>query len=189
MRIALLFVFVVLSASAQTNVTSANPLSVSNSPAGTVQVQTNQMLSVKDRLEKIRMEVIQKRRMICGRIVKIMPDGLVVDSGYTNLMRAPLNLQWLMPGTVVAERATNLVEANQPDAICVGLVFVTDLPKSRGVKPALYDYVNLEGFPVGEYTYTSVGTIQRTVREFSNKLEKATLWNFDQTEPQNAPPK
>jgi hypothetical protein len=189
MRIALLLVFAVLSASAQTNFAPANPSPASNPPAGPAQVQTNQMLSVKDRIEKVRMEVIQKRRIICGKIVKVLPEGLVVDSGYTNLLRAPLNQSWLIPGTVVASKATDFVEANQPDAVCVGLVFITDLPKARGVKPKPYDYVNLEGFPVGEYTYTSVGTIQRTVREFSNKLEKATLWNFDQTQPQNTPPK
>ena len=135
------------------------------------------------------MDCIQNRRMICGKILKVLPDGLVVDSGYTNLMRAPLNRSWLIPGAAVATRATNLVEASQPDAVCIGLVFLTDLPKSPGAKPKIYDYVNIEGFPVGQYTYTSVGTIQRTVREFTHKLDKAVQWNFDQSEGQNAPPK
>lgn len=184
MRIALLFAFAALSASAQTNLISPAP-----TPAAKAQVQTNQSLSLEQRYDKVRMEVIKNRRMILGKIVKVLPDGIVVDSGYTNLMRAPLNLQWLIPGTVVASRATNIVETSEPDAVCVGLVFVTDLPKSPGAKPALFDYVNIEGFPVGDYTYTSVGTLQRTVRQFSHKLEKAALWNFDQSEGQNAPPK
>jgi hypothetical protein len=185
MRIALLFVFAVLSSSAQTNsIAPANP------PAA-FQTQTNSELSLAQRYQKVRMDCIQSRRMICGKIVKILPDGLVVESGYTDLMRPPLNENWLIPGTATATRPTNLVEANQTDAVCVGLVFVTDLPKGRGAqpKPQLYDYVNLEGFPVGEYTYTSLGTIQRTVREFTTKLANAAQWHFDQSEKTNAPSK
>jgi hypothetical protein len=181
MRIALLLVFAVLSASAQTNQVV---------PAGAAQVQTNQDLA-KQRYEKVRLQVIQNRRMICGKIIKILPDGIVVDSGYTNLMRAPLNQSWLIPGTVVASRAVNYVEASEPDAVCVGQIFLTDLPKPRGLvaKPKLYDYVNIEAFPVGQYTYTSVGTLQRTVRQFTTKLQNAALWNFQQSELKNAPQK
>lgn len=177
-----MLVFAVLSASAQTN-----PVAPASQPAGMPQVQTNQNVSSAQRYEQVRMECIQNRRMISGKIVKVLPDGLVVDSGYTNLMRAPLNQSWLIPGSAVAARATGLVEASQPDAVCIGLVFVTDLPKSKGAKPKVYDYVNLEGFPIGKYTYTSVGTVQRTVREFSNKLQNAAQWHFDQDMAQNTP--
>jgi len=165
------------------------PLAISNSPAKTVQVPNSQDLSVAQRNEKIRMDCIQNRRIISGKIVKVLPDGLVVDSGYADLSRPPLNKSWLVPGTATATRPANLVEANYPDAVCVGLVFLTDQPKSRGVKPKLYDYVNLEGFPVGQYTYTSVGDIQRTVRKFTTRLDNATQWHFEQIEKQNAPSK
>lgn len=176
MRLALLFVLAALSASAQTNsVAPTNHPSAASSP-------TNNALTLAQRYEKARMECIQGRRSICGKIVKILPDGLVVESGYTDLMRSPINQSWLIPGTVTATRPANLVEANQPDAVCVGLVFVTDLPKGRGAgpKPNLYDYVNLEGFPVGQYTYESIGGIQRTVRQFTTKLPNATQWQFEQ---------
>ncbi len=130
--------------------------------------------------------------MICGRILKVLPDGIVVDSGYTNLMRAPLNQSWLIPGSVVAGRAANLVESRQPDAICIGQVFVTDVPKPPpGRKPRVFDYVILEGFPIGEYTYASVGDLQRTVRRFSTKVAIAVRWTYgqeeDEKERQNAP--
>jgi hypothetical protein len=186
MRIALLFVLMVLSASAQTNLVSPP-----NPPAEMAQVQTNQNAAAAQRYEQVRMECIQNRRIICGKILRVTPEGIVVDSGYTNLMRAPLNQSWFIPGTVVTSRAANYVEANQPDAVCVGKVFLTDLPKLRGVGARLkvFDYVNIEGFPVGQYTYTSVGTVQRTVREFTTKLQNATLWNYQQTLPQTAPPK
>jgi hypothetical protein len=188
MRLALLFVFAVFSASAQTNLAASNgfPAAISNFTAETFQNQTNQASSLVQRYQETRMACIQSRRIICGKIVKILPDGLVVDSGYTNLMREPLNKSWLIPGTVTAARAVNLVEASQPDAICIGLVFLTDVPKSRGARPKLYDYVNLEGFPVGQYTYTSVGSLQRTVRQFTTRLENATQWNFNQSQQQNA---
>ena len=193
MKLVLLSFFGVLSAWGQAvvDLPSVRPAAISNSPAETSQVQSNQAAAMTQRYEQVRMDCIQNRRMIAGKIVKLLPDGLVVDSGYTNLMRAPLNSSWLIPGTGTAARPANLVEANQPDAICVGLVFVADLPKSRGAsaKPKLFDYVCLEGFPVGQYTYTSVGDLQRTVREFTTKLQNATRWNFDQQEHPNAPPK
>jgi hypothetical protein len=185
MRLALLFVFAVLSATAQTN-----SVATTNNPAAS-SPPTNNSLTLAQRYEKARMDCIQSRRIICGKIVKILPDGLVVESGYADLMRPPVNQSWLIPGTVTATRPANLVEANQADAVCVGLVFVTDLPNSRGAqpKPKLYDYVNLEGFPVGQYTYDSIGGIQRTVREFTTKLANATQWHFDQNEQPTAPSK
>jgi hypothetical protein len=130
--------------------------------------------------EKIRADCVQGRRIICGRILMILPDGLVVDSGYTNLMRPPLSKSWLVPGTVQTSRPANLVEGNEPGCVCVGLVFLTDLPKSHpATKPRPYDYVVIQGYPAGRYTYTSVGTIQRTVRRFAAALPRAIRINRD----------
>ncbi len=123
--------------------------------------------------EKIRADCLQGRRIICGRIVKMFPEGLVVESGYTGLLRPPLNKSWLVPGTVRATRAADLVEGNEPGCVCVGLVFIAPVPKSRLAKPKLDDYVVIQGYPAGQYTYTSVGSIQRTVRRFSAALATA----------------
>lgn len=84
---------------------------------------TNENLAVLQHVEILRARCINNRRIICGKILKILPEGIVVDSGYTNLMRAPLNQSWLIPGTASAERATNLVEMAAPDSVCVGQVF------------------------------------------------------------------
>jgi hypothetical protein len=127
--------------------------------------------------EKIRADCIQGRRIICGRIIKILPDGLIVDSGYASLMRPPLNKSWLVPGTVQATREANLVEDNEPGCACVGLVFLTTAPKARAATPKPYDYVVIQGYPAGQYTYISVGTIQRTVRRFSASLANAVMVN------------
>jgi hypothetical protein len=123
--------------------------------------------------EAIRADCILGRRIICGKIVKVLPGGLIVESGYTNLMRLVLAHSWLIPGTVAAEREPNQLEKNETDAICIGLVYLTDTPKSRRAKPRLFDYVDLQAFPVGQFTYNSVGNLQRTVRHFSGSLAMA----------------
>lgn len=182
-KLALLsFVFAGSFASAQTNLVAlTNRLeAVSHSPAEPIQTQTNQSVVLAQRVEETRAACIQNRRIICGKILKVLPDGLVVDSGYTNLMRTPLNQSWLIPGAAEATRAANLVEGNQPDSVCIGLVFLTDLPKAPGAKPKVFDYVNLEAFPMGQYTYTSVGDLRRTVRKFTTKLANAVRWSFNE---------
>jgi hypothetical protein len=131
-------------------------------------------------MERIRADCVQGRRIICGRILKILSDGLVVDSGYTNLMRPPLDKSWLVPGTAQASRPPNLVEGNEPGCVCVGKIFLMALPKSRKTpKPKPYDYVVIQAYPAGRYTFTSVGTIQRTVRRFSASLPTAVLLDRD----------
>ena len=187
----MLLVFLAASALAQSNlIVFTNRLeSVSNAATATIQIPSGQSLDLAQQVEEIRAACIQNRRRICGKILKVLPDGLVVDSGYTNLIRNHLDRSWLLPGTVVADRATNLIEEHQPDSVCIGLVFLTDFPRTPGTKPRTYDYVNLEGFPAGQYTYTSVGDLQRTVRRFSSKLTKAVQWSLDQSRSQNAHPK
>jgi hypothetical protein len=174
-RFTVLFMFVALSMSAQTNLVRETngtdkmlPAAPSSSPS-----QTNQAPSMAERIQQIRATCIQNRRYICGKILQVLPEGLVVDSGYTNLLRTPITRSWLVPGAVTASRASNLVEGEEPGSVCVGLVFLTDPPKSRRLKPKAYDYVILEGYPTGQYTYTSVGNVQRTVRKFTAVLEKA----------------
>jgi hypothetical protein len=183
-----LLLFMALTARAQNVDVAASPLSneASNSSPGMMQRQTNPVRTEAQRLEDIRLYCIQKRRTICGKILKVLPDGVVIDSGYTNIMRDPLNHSWLAPGSVQAQQATNLVEGDQPNCVCLGLVFLSNLPKKPS-KPAarVYDYVNLTGYPAGQYTYTSVGDLRRTVRRFSAKLAAAIEWNFNEIEKQN----
>ncbi len=177
----IIFISAALSGLAQTN--------PPGSPPPALPASTNQGLALAQRVEAMRAVCIQNRRILCGKILQVLPNGLVIDSGYTNLMREPLNKSWLIPGTVVAERAPHLVEANVPDALCAGLVFLTDVPKSPGAKPRLYDYVNVEGFPMGQQTYTSVGDLHRTVRRFTAKLANSVRWNFEQSVNPAPPPK
>jgi hypothetical protein len=94
-------------------------------------------------------------------------------------MRPPLNHSWLVPGSVEARRPANLVEDDQPNHVCVGLVFLADLPKKPAAMP--YDYVILAGYPTGQYTYASVGEVRRTVRKFSTKLANAIQWKLDES--------
>ncbi len=180
-RLVVTLVFVAASLYAQTNLP---PISISS---------TNENAAVLQHVEELRARCIGNRRMICGKILKIMPEGIVVDSGYTNLMRAPLNQSWLIPGSALAERATNVVEGAAPDSICAGQVYLIDLPRPpRGAKMKLFDYVILEGFPMGKYTYTSVGDVQHTVRQFSAKVTTAVRWMYGQEieeQEKTSPPK
>jgi hypothetical protein len=186
-RLMTLFLFLVTPALAQTNnVTSTNhSIEIPNSSTGNFPGHTNQSPPTSQSVAEIRVDCIQSRRIICGKILKVLPEGLVVDSGYASLMRSPLNHSWLVPGTVTAQRAANLVEGNQPDSVCIGLVFLTDLPKRPTAK--VYDYVNLSGYPTGQYSYVSVGDLRRNVRKFSTKLLASIRWKQDESEKQNAP--
>src|ERR1700721_2077475 len=98
---------VALHAQAQTNgpVHQGEPSTASFSP-------TNQLdyLNHLQTVEAVRADCIQSRRIVCGRILKVLPGGLLLDSGYTSLMRHPLDHSWLIPGTIQAEREPNLVE-------------------------------------------------------------------------------
>jgi len=174
-----MFAALVPAAMAQVNEDASTNRTDNNAslPAKDSPTPAQQARAFEQATEKIRTDCVQGRRIICGRIVKILPDGLVVDSGYTNLMRPPLNKSWLVPGTVQATRETDLIEGKEPGCICVGLVFLTPVPKSRTAQPKLYDYVVIQGYPAGEYTYKSVGTIQRTIRRFSANLPAAVRLN------------
>jgi hypothetical protein len=178
----LVFVLVALAGSSQELPNEAKQAAIpsTNPPAPAVQAPARQASDISRRVEETRLACIQSRRLICGRILKVLPDGLVVDSGYTNLIREPLKSSWLIPGTVTATHAVNLVESSQPDSVCVGQVFIANAPISKSAKPKLYDYVVLEGFPIGQCTYTSVGDLQRTVRKFTCKIANAVNWKLEQ---------
>jgi hypothetical protein len=173
-----LLFFVALPALAQNNNIALVHLSndASNSVPGLMQKQPGSGLSSGQCLDQMKFDCVQERRSICGKIIKALPDGFIVDSGYTNILQAPLNHSWLVPGSVIDRRA-NLVEGDQPACLCVGLVFLTDLPKKPVAK--VFDYVDLTGYPTGQYTYTSLGDIQRTVRRFSAKLANAVQWKIN----------
>lgn len=169
--VALLYLATAFSIAAQTNAPATNPASPPHRP------------SMLESSEQLRAECIAERRSICGKILRVFPNGILVESGYTNLVREPLTKSWLVPGTVTANRAENLVETREPGALCVGTVFLTDLPRGR---PHPYDYVIIGGYPTGEFTYISVGAVRKTVRRFSANLEKAIRTKLATERQQNA---
>jgi hypothetical protein len=162
---------------------SAQTINLTATNSAASKTETNRPPAIQ-RAEQIRAECLAGRRIICGKILKVLPDGLVVDSGYTDLLRAPLNSSWLIPGSVTASRPAGLIESREPGSACVGMVFLTNLPRSHGddAKPRLYDYVVVLGYPEGQFTYNSVGTVQKTVRQFSANLIKAVNADFEAAE-------
>jgi hypothetical protein len=130
--------------------------------------------------EEIRTACINGRRRICGKVLQIVPEGLVVESGYTNLLRPELSHSWLAPANVTSSLPPNLVEQNSPGAICIGLVLVTDTPKRPAVKA--YDYVILQAYPAGQYDYVPVPTVKKVIRRFSVGLATAVQLNLAASE-------
>jgi len=129
------------------------------------------------RSEQIRAACIEGRRRICGKVLQIVPEGLVVESGYVGLLRPELTRSWVAPGTVSVTRPPNLVEEKIPGSVCVGLIMVTDIPKKPAVKP--YDYVILEAYPAGQYLYAPVPNVNKSIRRFSVGLLTAVKLNLD----------
>lgn len=129
------------------------------------------------RAEQIRNDCIRGRRLICGKVLKIFPDGLVIDSGYTDLLRPPLTESWVVPGTVPAQRNPAVLELNEPGTPCIGLAFLTDIPRRQKVKQ--FDYVILMGYPAGQYVYTPAPNVKKTIRKFSAGLETAVKLNLE----------
>ena len=150
-------------------------VSGTNPPPQSASKATNDF-SADVRAEKIRGECIQGRRYVCGRVLQILTNGLVVESGYTDLLQPPLNQSWVQPGTVSLKLDPKVVETTEPDAPCVGTVFLTDIPKRPVVNR--YDYVVIHGYPAGHYTYSPAPTVTKTVRRFSAGLETAVALNM-----------
>jgi len=160
------------SAVATNHITNSAPVSQTNPPA-TPQSDAAMVA----RSEQIRSACIEGRRRICGRVLQIIPEGLVVESGYVGLLRPELGRSWVVPGTVSVSLPPNLVEEKTPGSVCVGLIMVTDIPKKPAVKP--YDYVILEAYPAGQYLYAPVPNVNKSIRRFSVGLLTAVKLNLD----------
>jgi len=159
-----------LTCSAQTNSPGTN----------TTAASTNQSPTLAERSEKIRATLIEHRRVVCGRVLKVFPDGVVVESGYTELLKPPFNQSWWTSGGAKVERDSKALEINEPGSACIGLVFLTDIPKRPRVQQ--YDYVALQAYPAGEYQYTSVPGVQKTLRKFSAGLDTAVRLKLEDGE-------
>jgi hypothetical protein len=135
--------------------------------------QTNQT-AVRDpdqRAADIRAACIYGRRCVCGKVIQIVPEGLIVESGYTALMRPPFTGSWVIPSGALVNRDSNLIERDEPASPCIGTVLLTDFPKRPAVK--LYDYVLLQAYPAGEYLYVPVPGVEKQIRKFAGGLDTA----------------
>jgi hypothetical protein len=137
-----------------------------------------------ERAEQIRSNCIANRRLICGRVLEVATNGLVVDSGYADLLRPPLGQSWVIPGSVSASRDPNRLELNQPASLCLGPVFLTDVP--RRPKPRKYDFIVLIAYPAGQYTYQPLPGVEKPLRKFAGGLATAVRLQL-QAEEKNAP--
>jgi hypothetical protein len=179
--IAWVLLLTTLTAAAQTGLieTTNGPGSVSDGLAQNAQARMKEQ-----RAEQLRALCINSRRVICGKVIQILSDGLVVESGYTSLMNPPFNKSWRISGTVSVNRDATAVELNSPGAPCIGQVFLTNYPKRPALK--LYDYVSIVGYPAGQYTYAPVPRVKKTIRRFAASLAMAVKFNLELPETHNA---
>lgn len=118
--------------------------------------------------------------MICGRVLEMTNNGAVVDSGYTDLLREPINRYWVVPGNVAATKDPIAIEANVPGTPCIGTVFLDlrDAPKRGGRPIHKGDYILLLAYPIGQYEYVPVPPIKKIIRKFTGTLEAAVAINL-----------
>jgi hypothetical protein len=171
----LLLVLAGFSAKAETSLSSSTNVAVS--PAtGAAQSQA-EAVRLAQRTEQVRSNCIEGRRYIAGRVLQVLPEGLIVDSGYSRLMSPPLNRSWVVRGTASVSRDPSAVEERKPDAICIGPVFLSDIPKRPPVKQ--YDYVVIHAYPAGDFVYSPLVGIEKTVRRFCAGLDSAIKINLE----------
>jgi hypothetical protein len=171
----LFFIAVLAGCARQSAVVRSGEMAPAETAVAPVSAKPAAMAAV--RAEQIRKDCVEGRRLVCGKVLKILPDGLVVDSGYTDLLRPPLTESWVVPGTVPARRNPAVLELNEPGTPCIGLVFLTDIPKRQKVKQ--FDYVILMGYPAGQYIYTPAPHVEKTIRTFAAGLDTAVRLSLE----------
>jgi hypothetical protein len=167
----ILFMALALGCRADTNVVASTNKTASTRGVEKSASSQQAQNALAQRAEEIRMSCIEGRRYVSGRVMQILPEGLVVDSGYAELLKPPFNQSWVVRANVAVTKNPSLIEEKKADAICVGLVFLTNIPKKPAVKP--YDYVVIHGYPAGEHLYAPVPSVEKTIRQFSASLERA----------------
>lgn len=170
MKLLFLFLLVILAGCAHDN-TPARTSALAPAKTAATPGSFAPKIATAEQAERIRTDCINGRRLICGKVLKVLPDGLVVDSGYTDLLRPPLTQSWVISGTVSARRNPTVLELKTPGTPCVGWIFLTDIPKRQKVKN--FDYVVMMGYPAGTYVYTPAPNVKKTIRKFSAGLDTA----------------
>ena len=173
-KIVFLLILASFSATGETNQAASTNVAVAPS-SNSVQAQA-EAVRLAQRTEQVRADCIEGRRYIAGRVLQVLPEGLVVDSGYSRLMTPPLNRSWVVRGTASVSRDPNAVEERKPDAICIGPVFLSNIPKRPPVKQ--YDYVVIHAYPAGDFSYSPVEGVQKTVWRFCAGLDSAVKINL-----------
>src|SRR5690242_19781729 len=113
-RLSIVFAVAVLPCLAETNlVTSVRQPAEKQRTEASRMIQQEQNAPAQ-RAEQMRMSCIEGRRYICGRVTQIQPDGMVVDSGYPELMKPPFNQSWVVRANVSLKKNPSVVEEKKP---------------------------------------------------------------------------
>ena len=109
-------------------------------------------------------QLIQGSRRVDGKVLQKISVGLLVESG--DFGRSFKEYHEDVYGT----RGGIMTEGSSPGAEALNLVLLQDYPDSSMADDG---HVDIIAYPVGLYTYESVGKSQKTVRKFSCNLDTA----------------
>ncbi len=112
---------------------------------------------------------------ICGKVLQIVPAGLVVESGYTNLLNPEFSHSWLVPGDITASLSAKSCRRKFARCRVCG-IGARDRHSERPAVKA-YDYVIFRFIPAGQYNYAPVPGVKKTIRRFSVGLPTAVQLN------------
>lgn len=120
---------------------------------------------------QLRDQLIQGSRRVDGKVLQRISEGLLVDSGAASITRAEERHYGTSPdGNPISWGGGTIMEGNSPGAEALHLVLLQDYPDPNVVDDG---HVDIFAYPVGLYSYETVGKSQKTVRKFSCNLDAA----------------
>ena len=122
------------------------------------------MAATQEKYNRLKARLVQGSRRVDGKILQKISDGLLVQSGdHGRALREYRE-------DVYGARGGTMTEGNAPGAEALSLVLLQDYPDPNMVDDG---HVDVIAYPIGLYSYDSVGKSQKTVRKFSCNLDTA----------------
>ncbi len=176
MKIAIILLLTVLACLAQTN----SQVSATNHPeaikarqraADAAEIARLQAIA---RVDAVRKSVEANRRLVHGKVIQKIKEGLLISSGAKEVSDAANDSGYQVHknGSVTSWSGGTLVEGDKPGALAIGYILLQDYPAQASV---VDDHeLTINAYPVGQFVYDSVGGAKKTIRRFTASLPIAT---------------
>ncbi len=125
----------------------------------------NQVITfAQSKYNRLKAQLVQGSRRVDGKVLQKISEGLLVQSGELSRKMQEYHED------VYGSRPGIIIEGNRPGAEALNLVLLQDYPD-----PNMADegHVDVIAYPVGLFSYDSVGKSQKTVRKFSCDIDAA----------------